>query len=105
MKKLMAIAFTTAALGLSMQVQAAPQMDKHLEKQLVQVCEALQSNKRLKLFRVMKENNFSYRTIAKGLRCNGVDAVTFALQHDADETANMVAKRANVDLDSMLAKR
>lgn len=104
MKKLMVIAATSATLLLSANLHAATPINKQLETKLVQVCEALRSDSKLALHRALKSNRLSYKAIAEGLRCNGVDAVTFALQHDASNTADLVARRANIDISDMLAK-
>ena len=110
MKKLIFAAMMTAGLGFSGMASAHNSLainniDASTERSLVKVCEALKSNKRVKLIRALKDSRIRYKHIVDGLVCNGQDALDFAMSHGAKKTANMVAKRANVDLNSMLAKR
>lgn len=105
MKKLLIAAIAMSTVGLSVNANADPIINPSLERKLVQVCEALRSDSKLQLNRVIKNHGFSYRSIAQGLRCNGDDAITFALNNNANETANLMARKTSIDIDSMVAKR
>lgn len=105
MKKVFAICLATATLTLTAQAHAAPPLDKDIEARLITVCEALKSNKKLRLHQAVEKSSINYRALAKGLQCNGQDGVTFALNHGADDTAMLFAKRGNIDVGHMLAKR
>jgi hypothetical protein len=80
-------------------------IDKATESKLVNICHALQSDSKIKLHTAMKKSGISYRSIAKDLQCNGQDAISFALTNGADTTAQMMAKRAHVDVEPLLAIR
>lgn len=102
MKKLVLMAVVMTGVSFSGFANAA--IAPATEKDLVRICEALQSDSRLKLHKAMKKSRITYRTIAKGLVCNGQDAITFAQNHGATNTAELMARRGNVDKDSMVAK-
>lgn len=102
MKKLVILAVVMAGVSVSGMANAA--IAPATEKGLIKVCEALKSDSRIKLHKAMKKSRISYRTIAKGLVCNGQDAVTFAMNHGAENTALMVARRANKASDALVAK-
>jgi hypothetical protein len=103
MKKLTLATILIAGLGVSGFANA--NITESTEKNLVQICKALQSNSRLKLVKAMKRSRIRYETIADGLVCNGQEALDFAVSHGSHKVAVLVAKRANVDLDTWLAKR
>ena len=102
MKKL-----TIAALiitGLSVSGFASANLSDANEQDLVQICKALKSDSRLKLVKAMKRSRIRYEKVADGLVCNGQEALSFAMSHGSHKTANLVAKRANIDLNTLLAK-
>lgn len=102
MKKLAIIAVVMAGIGVSSTAQAA--IEPATERDLERVCKALKTNSKLQLKRALTRTRIGYRAIAKGLVCNGQDALTFAMAHGATDTATMVAKRANLDPNQMFAK-
>ncbi|WP_034475291.1 DUF3718 domain-containing protein [Aestuariibacter salexigens] len=107
MKKAIFIATMAATLGfasLSSAVNAAT-YDKEMEEDLINVCEALSSNSKLRLHLAVKKSRVSYQELGRGLVCNGQDAVTFASLNGADITASLLAKRAGLTVDGVLAKR
>ena len=105
MKKILAsCTLLTAIMLIAPQTFAAPKLDKYTEANLIKVCEALRGNNKLKLHLAVKRTGVRYHHLAKGLVCNGQDAVTFALSHNANKTAALFAKRASVDINTMLAK-
>lgn len=103
MKKLAFTAIIVASLGFTSMAQAG--MSKSMEASLVKVCEALKSDVPIRLHRAMKSARVSYKQVSEGLVCNGKNAIEFAMHHDAQETAGLVARRTNVDINSLLAKR
>ncbi|WJG10370.1 DUF3718 domain-containing protein [Aliiglaciecola sp. LCG003] len=84
---------------------AMASLDQSTEAKLVKICHALKSNNQFQLHRAIKHSNMSYKTVARGLKCNGKSAFKFALMHQADVTAGYLAKRAYIDHKGMLAKR
>ena len=73
---------------------SAANIDKSLESDLVQICEAIKSDSKLKLNRKLKKTNLSYRTISQGLVCNGMSVHDFAQKHQASNTGELLARRA-----------
>lgn len=59
-----------------------------LEAKLIKVCEAVMSDKRLRLHLRLKEYRLSVREINRGLKCNGEDPYNFAMTHEAYNNAN-----------------
>jgi hypothetical protein len=104
MKKLLITSILVAATFITSTANANNYIDQATEQDLVKVCEALQSNSKIKLLRVIKRSGLSFNNIAKGLVCNGQDAIKFALLNGADKTANMLAKKGSVDLENYVAK-
>ncbi|KXI27030.1 hypothetical protein AX660_02630 [Paraglaciecola hydrolytica] len=82
----------------------AQAIDETTEKQLVNICKALQSNSKMKLNRAVSKSGLNYRSISKGLVCNGMDPVTFALRNNAQKTAELFARKGNLDYQTLLAK-
>lgn len=74
------------------------------EEKLVAVCVALKDNKKMALRKAVENLHVGYKNIARGLKCNGMDPITFALSHNAKDVAQFVANRSDVDYDDMLAK-
>lgn len=74
-------------------ISHANELSPRLEKKLVKVCEAIQSNNRFKLHRAIKNSGVDKREIVKGLVCNGMDGESFAMSVNASDTAKMMASR------------
>jgi hypothetical protein len=53
---------------------------------LVNICEALKSDSKLNIRQAIWRSGISKKVVRKGLQCNGMDAVTFALSHDANKS-------------------
>ena len=107
MKKLVLVSIAVAGFGLagvSSTAAAAPAIDSSTEYRLVKVCKALKSNSRLQLAKAVKQSGYTYRMLAKGLVCNGKDAVEFAMFNGAESTANLFARKGRINIDGMLAK-
>lgn len=103
--KVLLIASAVASLTLvSIQANATP-FSPSLEKDLTRICEALKSDSKLALHRAVKRSRLSYRQVDDGLVCNGQSARDFALTHDADNTANMLASRAKTNSGMLAARR
>ena len=82
----------------------AQAIDRATEKELITICKALKSNNKSKLHRVISNSPWSYKNIAEGLVCNGMDPVTFALHNDAQKTAQFFAYKSKLDYQTLLAK-
>jgi hypothetical protein len=83
----------------------AKSLDKYTTEKLVNVCEAIKSDSRIRLKKAVEATNSSYKHLAKGLVCNGMDPVQFALANKAEKTAQYFVNRSRADFQSMLAKR
>ena len=103
MKKNLVIAGLVSSF-LLFNVAQAQAVDLATEKQLVKICQALQSNNKNKLHRVITKSPWTYKNISEGLVCNGMDPVTFALRNNAPKTAQMFAHKSNLDYQTLLAK-
>jgi hypothetical protein len=103
MKKTILVSILSTGILLAGSAQAN-YIDPSTEHSLVKICEALKSNSKIRLHRAVKNSGLSYKKVAKDLVCNGQDPVTFALMNDSKKTAKLIAKRSNVDIDSLLAK-
>ena len=103
MKKIILGSIITASILLSSAVQAKF-MDKKLEAKLVKVCEAIKSDNKFKVYKAIKNSGVKARTISNGLVCNGYDPVTFAKIHNAESTAQYIARKGNGNVQTRLAK-
>ncbi len=92
-----------AMAGISANVNAS--MNASTEASLQNICHALKSDNKLTLNRAIKQSRISYKAVAEGLMCNGKSAMDFALLNNAKNTAGYLAKKANINIDGMLAKR
>lgn len=92
MKKTVLAALTTGLFVLSTSASA---MDSDLENRLVDICEAAKTDSPIRLITEMKQNRLRFDTVAEGLMCNGVDVITFAKMHGAENTARVIAARAS----------
>lgn len=105
MKKLM---FAAAIIGTTF-ISSAASASNYIEltgnKDFNKICEAIQSNDKKKLFWAIKDSSLDYRSVVKSLSCNGQSALTFAMTNGANDIAKVMAKRTNIDLKEMLAKR
>ncbi|MCC2616622.1 DUF3718 domain-containing protein [Aestuariibacter halophilus] len=105
MKKVIIAIAATLSLGTSAMAQATMKYDESTEQNLVNICKALKSGSVLDLKRAVKRARVNYRAVADDLMCNGQSAHQFAVSNNATKTADLLAKRANLDVDNMLAKR
>jgi hypothetical protein len=102
-KRLSLSIFVGALVGVS-SIGQANELSPMLEKKLVRVCEAIQSNDRLKLRRAIKDSGVSKRQIVKGLVCNGMDGETFALSMNATVTAELLASNKKSSKQQLASK-
>lgn len=102
MKKLTVAAFIIASIGFT--GAASAKITDSKEESLVKICEALTSDRTIRLKRSMKKAGVTFKQINEGLVCNGKSAINFALLHDANKTASLVARKTNQDFDSLVAK-
>lgn len=84
---------------------SAASIEPNLERDLVRVCEALKDNDRMALNKAVKLSRVSYKNLVEGLKCNGMSALEFAHFHKSDKAANLLALRANLRSDELVAKR
>ena len=103
MKKVILATIISSGLFLAGTVQAQ-HLSPETEHDLIKICSAIKSNSKLKLNRAIKSSRLPPRTIAKGLVCNGLDPVSFALTNNAHSTAKSIARMGNNDYDALLAK-
>lgn len=84
-KTLLALATSLPFLAISLSSQASttPQM----EKALIEVCKAAQSNSLLKLKNTTNSYHLKSKTVALKLVCNGENVIDFAESNGADKTA------------------
>ena len=81
-------------------------MDKaYIDKAMVRVCQAIQSNSKIKLNNTLKAYRLNYKTISEKLVCNGQDVLTFASLSGADKNAQLIAKRLNKAVPGVVVKR
>lgn len=104
MKKLLLASLFITGSFITSAANANTYIDPVLEQKLVKVCEALKSNSKLRLLKVVKNSRLKYGDIAKDLVCNGQEAIEFALLNGANKTASLLANRASIDLDSYHVK-
>lgn len=93
-KKSLSILTTLTYLSFVAAPASAANFDKSLEDDLIKICEAVKSDSKLKLNRSLKNTHLDYRTVAKGLVCNGMPVYDFAQKHQAKSTADLLAMRA-----------
>lgn len=103
MKKLTVAAFIIASIGFT--GAASAKITDSREESLIRICEALMSDKPIRLKRTMKKAGVTYKQVNEGLVCNGQSAMNFALLHNADKNAGLLARKTSQDIDSLLAKR
>lgn len=95
MKKVL-FGLVVGSLALSTSAFAQSPMPKSLEKNLIEVCEAVKSDNKLRLTRTLRQNHLTFRQVAKDLKCNGQDVVTFARANEASDNADYVEHRAHL---------
>jgi sortase (surface protein transpeptidase) len=103
MKKVIISTILTAGILLAGNAQAN-YIDPVTESKLVKVCEAIKSDRVIKVNIAIRDSGIGIKQIANGLVCNGFDPVSFALINHAEKTAKFMAKRSNVNGQEFLAK-
>ncbi|GFD67290.1 DUF3718 domain-containing protein [Alteromonas sp. KUL106] len=99
------LALLGMTLSLAATTASAASIPKELEKDLISVCEAVKSDKRLKLRRAVKATGLDIKTLHAGLVCNGQDMLSFAVTHGAAVNAQHIARRVNASPGVLTAKR
>ena len=90
------------ALSVNAKEQVFP---AHLEAKLVEVCQSIQTNSRMRLHMAVKRSGLSYAALYKGLKCNGQDVMTFAATSNATTNSDFLARRMTRSQQELLAKR
>jgi hypothetical protein len=103
MKKVILATIISSGLFLAGTAQAQI-LSPGTEHDLIKICSAIKSNSKLKLNRAIKSSRLPAKVIAKGLVCNGLDPVSFALSNNAESTAKVIARMGNTDYDALLAR-
>lgn len=62
-----------------------------LEKDLIRICKAIKSDRKLRIKQAIKKSGVQPKAIAKGLSCNGMDPISFAIHNDAKKSADYFA--------------
>lgn len=102
MKKVLISTIITAGLLLAGNAQAS-NIDSSVEEKLVKVCEAIKSDRVIKVNIAIRDSGIGIKQIANGLVCNGYDPVSFALINHAEKTAKFMARRSNANHKELLA--
>lgn len=84
-KTIITLTLAVPVLAFSLSSQAASA--SYIENALVDICEAAQTNKILKLKSTIKSYGLKYKTVASKVMCNGDDIVTFSQKNGAFDTA------------------
>jgi hypothetical protein len=102
MKKVLISTIISAGILLAGNAQAS-NIDTVVEGKLVKVCEAIKSDRVIKVNIAIRDSGMGVKQIANGLICNGYDPVSFALINNAEKTAKFMAKRSNVNHQELMA--
>ncbi|GAC21786.1 DUF3718 domain-containing protein [Paraglaciecola arctica] len=102
MKKILISTIISAGILLAGNAQAS-NIDSSVEEKLVKVCEAIKSDKVIKVNMAVRDSGIGMKQIANGLVCNGYDPVSFALINNAEKTAKFMAKRSNDNHQELMA--
>ena len=103
MKKVILTTLMMSGLVMTQTTQAN-YIDNVTEKKLVNICQAIKSDSRLRFNRAVKNSGYNIRAVQKGLVCNGHDPITFALIHGAKANAKLIAKKTNSNFEELLTK-
>lgn len=98
------ISLAIAVTGTSMANANESVYPAHLENDLVNICEATKKNNLVKFKRAVKASRLNYRVVEKGLVCNGVGVLKFAIENESKSTALFIARQANIDEQEVLAR-
>lgn len=101
-KTISVIGLFIGAFGAS---QASAAIEPATEQKLERICKALKSDNPLALNQAVKLSRISYKTVAQGLRCNGMTALEFAKSHGSTITADLLIAKTEGQSSEMFAKR
>ena len=93
--KTISIALFTLAIYCNPVSAKSTHLSPSHEASLVKICEAIQTNSKRKLRNAIKSSGIPSRAINKGLVCNGLDTVSFALSSGANKTADFLVAKGN----------
>lgn len=96
--KLAAVILSTLLVAGNSAQAGTPFMNKNLEKGLVNICKALKSDSKHKVRKAIKNSGLSKGGVMNGLVCNDMDPLTFALSHNANESAKYLAGKSGGQL-------
>lgn len=82
-----------------------PFIDSNLEGELVQMCVLLKQDNSAKLKRAIRHSRLNRNMLKKGLVCDGLPAVTFALVNGATNTAMFIAGKGGITEKEYLAAK
>ena len=105
LRRVTQIALLGTTLSLTATAANAGSYPAEIEGKLIAVCEAVKSDSRFKLHRAVKATGLNIKHLHEGLVCNGQDMLTFAVTHNASETAQHIARRINASPSVLTAKR
>ena len=103
MKRIIIGSILTAGILLASSAQAK-YIDKNTKANLVEICEAIKSNSKIKLYIAIRESGIGTKAISGGLVCDGYEPVTFAILSGAEKTAKFMARKSGLDYEALLAK-
>lgn len=92
----------TASILLAGNAQAR-NIDSVVESKLVKICEAIKSDRVIKVNIAIRDSGLGIKQIANGLVCNGHDPVSFALLNKAQKTAKFMARRSHGNHKELMA--
>jgi len=100
-----AIAASTMLAIVALPAAAAPNISESFERDLVNICQAVKDNKKLRLKIRLKRAGLTFQQISNDLVCNGMNVVDFAKHNNADLTGNLLAKYVRSDSQVLTAKK
>ena len=99
-----AIAASTMLAIVALPATAAPKYSKSMERTLVNICQAIKDDNKLRLNMRLKNAGLTYRQISEDLVCNGMSVHDFAKFHNANATEDLLARRVRTISPVLTAK-
>jgi hypothetical protein len=94
--KLTILLLTSLLLTANLAQAKSNSMDKNLENKLINICKALKSDDKIKLRHSIKESGLRERVVFRGLVCNGMSPLAYALSENANLTAHYIGNKSGV---------
>lgn len=82
--------------GGATQAKYAP-ITENLEKDLVNICQAIKDNHKIRIRKAIKHSGFTKRHVSEGLVCNGMEPLEFALFNNAIKSAEYIAGKSHLN--------